>query len=425
MSHSPVAESTKSVVIVGAGFAGLAAAKRLGRSTLVQLVVIDQRNYHLFQPLLYQVATAALSPADIAEPIRSILAHQKNTRVLLDRVTGVDLEAQQITTQTESFPYDFLILACGASHSYFGHPEWESVAPGLKTLGQATEIRRRILLAFELAEREQNHERQKALLTFVIVGGGPTGVEIAGALSEISRLTLERDFRRIDPSQARVILIEAGTRILASFSEKLARRAARDLERLGVQIWTGSRVTHIDSEGVGLGTEALRASTVIWAAGVQPSPLGQSLGVPLDSVGRVQVEPDLSLPRYSQVFVLGDQATFLGRDGRPLPGLAPVAMQQGHHAARMILRTLGNQTREPFRYRDRGQMATIGRRRAIVQAGQIQFGGATAWFAWLLIHVWNLIGFKKRLFVLLQWAWSYLTWRRGARLILDRSDRGS
>ena len=413
----------KTVVIVGGGFAGLNAAKRLGNSKNVNVILVDRRNYHLFQPLLYQVATAALSPADIAEPIRSILSRYKNIRVILDNVTGIDLQNKRALTPTESIAYDFLILACGAKHSYFAHPEWETFAPGLKTVEQATEIRRRILMAFELAEREEDAEKQKALQTFVIVGAGPTGVEIAGAISEISRTTLERDFRRIDPTQTRVILIEAGPRILASFSEKLAKRAARDLERLGVQIWTGSKVTLINADGVVLGDQRLRAATVIWAAGVQPSSLGKSLGVPMDSVGRVKIQTDLSIQEIPDIFVLGDQSVLLNADGKPLPGLAPVAMQQGRQAAVNIELSIQGKPRQAFHYLDKGQMATLGRRRAIVQTRRFQFGGVVAWYAWLLVHVWYLIGFKKRIFVLLQWAWSYLTFRRGARLIVDKEWR--
>ncbi|HEY8280430.1 MAG TPA: NAD(P)/FAD-dependent oxidoreductase [Bdellovibrionota bacterium] len=411
----------KNVIIVGAGFAGLHAAKALGRKGRdVTVTVIDRRNYHLFQPLLYQVAMAALSPADIAYPIRSLLSGYTNSSVLLGEVKSVDLQKKEVEGDFGRMPYDFLLLATGASHSYFGHEEWEEFAPGLKTLEQATEIRRRVLTAFELAERESDPEKQKAYLTFAIIGGGPTGVEVAGALGEISRFTLEKDFRHIDPRRTRVVLIEAGKRVLSGFSPVCSAHALRDLEKLGVSVWTNTRVTSVTAEGVAMNGEFLSSKTVIWAAGVQPSPLNKSLAVELDRSGRVKVNEDLSLPGHPEVFVVGDQA-LVHQEGKPLPGLAPVAMQEGRHAAANILRLSRGQPTQPFRYADKGTMATIGRSRAVVELGRLKFYGLTAWLTWLFVHIYYLIGFKNRVFVLLQWTWSYLTFRRGARLIVQKS----
>lgn len=414
--------STKHIVIVGAGFAGLTAAKKLSISTLAEVTLLDRTNYHLFQPLLYQVAMAGLNPGDIAIPIRAILSHRRNVRVLMAEVQKVDLQNKQISTDFGPISYDYLILACGSQHSYFGHDDWEGCAPGLKTLEQATEIRRRVLLSFELAERETNPAREKELLTFVVIGGGPTGVELAGAIGEISRYTLSRDFRHIDPSRTRIILIEAGPRILPSFSEELAHQAMRDLENLGVTVWTNTRVTDIHPRQVTLGDEVLRASTILWAAGVKPSRLNQQLNVPLDRTGRVIVGSDLSIPQYPEVFALGDQAAFFD-NGKLLPGLAPVAIQEGRAAAEAILADLHKKPRKPFKYRDKGQMATIGRRKAVAQIGRFQFSGILAWFAWLVVHVYYLVGFKNRIFVLVQWLWSYATYQRGSRLITNREWR--
>jgi NADH dehydrogenase len=408
------------VVVVGGGFGGLAVAKGLRKARDVEVTLIDRRNHHLFQPLLYQVAMAGLSPAEIAAPIRSLLSGQRNASVRLDEVHAVHTGERRIETSRGPLAYDVLVLACGARHAYFGHDAWEQHAPGLKSVEEATEIRRRVLSAYEQAEMETDPARQKMLLTFVVVGGGPTGVELAGALGEMSRFTLARDFRHIDPALARVILIEAGPRILPSFPPELARRATRDLESLGVQVWTSSAVTGIDAAGVDVGPERIQTATALWAAGVQPSPLAKSLGAPLDRVGRVQVEPDLSVPGHPEIFAIGDMACALGADGRPLPGLAPVAKQQGTHVARNILRTLRGEPREPFHYKDRGQMATIGRSRAICDLGRVRFAGFVAWLAWLVVHIYFLVGFKNRLFVVISWAWSYLTFRRGARLIVDR-----
>ncbi len=416
-------DRSKRIVIVGGGFAGLQAAKSLADQANLLITVIDRRNHHLFQPLLYQVATAGLSPAEIATPIRSVLDQYQNVNVVLDEVLDFDPVQHHVIGQAGRYPFDFLVVAAGAGHSYFGRDEWAGLAPGLKTLEQATEIRRRILLAFEKAEIESDPERQKALLTFAVVGGGPTGVEVAGAIAEISRYTLEKDFRRIDPSRTRVLLIEAGPRILSSFHEALSRRAARDLEKMGVQIWTSTRVTDIGEDGVRLGGEFVQARTVIWAAGVEPSLLGRKLverfGGELDRVGRPKVLPTLELGGETGIFVIGDLAHVVGPMGLPLPGLAPVAMQAGRHVARAIGARIDGRPLPVFTYIDKGQMATIGRKRAIMQWGDIRLGGYVAWLMWLLIHIYYLIGFKNRIFVFFEWAWSYITLRRGARLILD------
>lgn len=410
-------------VIVGGGFAGLNAAKVLGREASIDTTIIDRHNYHLFQPLLYQVATAGLSPADIAVPIRSVLAAYPRVEVLLGNVNGVDLGNRTVSLDGSKLLYDYLILACGAKHSYFGHSEWEDNAPGLKTLEQATEIRRRILLAFELAEKESELSRKSECLSFIVVGGGPTGVELSGAICEIGRFTLERDFRHIDPKCTRVILIEAGERILPSFSEKLSGKARLALERLGVQVLTSTRVTEVRANGVFLGSDFLPAATVIWAAGVQPSSLGKCLGVPLDHAGRVIVEKDLSIKGHPEVFVVGDQAHFFLGGGRTLPGLAAVAMQQGRAAAENIVRCVRGESRKDFIYQDKGQMATIGRKAAVIQAMGLELNGTIAWLAWLFIHIYYLVGFKNRFLVFFQWAWSYFTFRRGARLIMDKEWR--
>ncbi len=410
----------KKIVIVGGGFAGLNAAKILGNKKKVEVTLIDRRNYHLFQPLLYQVAMAALSPAEIAAPIRNILSKYLNINILQEEVINIYRDENKVATDSNEYSYDYLVLACGAYHSYFGKNEWESYAPGLKTIEQATEIRRRILTAFERAECEQDLNQKKQYLTFIIVGGGPTGVELAGAIGEMNRFTLAKDFRKIDPTLTRIILIEEGPRILPMFSEKLSSQATRDLENLGVQVWTSSIVTSIDSDGVKVGQEKILSSTILWAAGVQASTLGKKLGVDLDSQNRVIVKPDLSLKNYPNIFVAGDQAHFSHQGGKTLPGLASVAVQQGRSIAKNILREINGQKRRPFKYLDKGKMATIGKSHAIVEIGRLKFGGFIAWIAWLVIHIYDLTGFKNRIFVILSWAWSYLTFRRGARLIVNK-----
>lgn len=406
------------VIIVGGGFAGLNAAKVLGNAEGIDVTLIDRRNHHLFQPLLYQVATAGLSPADIAAPIRNILSRYRNTKVLLGEVQSVDLEAGNLRSDIGCFDYDYLLLACGARHSYFGNDEWEPFAPGLKTVEQATEIRRQILTAYENAERIDDPDEQRKYLTFVVVGGGATGVEMAGAIGEMSRFTLAKDFRSINAKSARVFLMEAGPRILAAFPDELADRATRDLEKLGVQVWTGSHVSQIDIDGVTVGNERIQSATVVWAAGVQASKLGNRMNVETDRQGRVVVQSDLSIPGYNNVFVAGDQSHFESEDGNVLPGLAPVAVQQGRYFAKIVKHDLANKPRKPFKYVDKGIMATIGRNKAIMKSGRWQLGGWFAWMAWLIIHIYFLTGFRNRLFVVLSWAWSYVTYRRGARLIV-------
>jgi NADH:ubiquinone reductase (H+-translocating) len=405
------------VVIIGGGFGGLAAARRL-RNAPVTITLVDRRNHHVFQPLLYQVATAALSPADISAPIRSVLRKQRNAEVLMAEVTEIDREGRRvILAHGDPLAYDYLIVATGATHAYFGHPEWESVAPGLKTLEDATEIRRRFLLAFEAAEQEPDPEERRALLTFVVVGAGPTGVEMAGAMSEIARHSFLRDFRRIDPSQSRVVLIEGGQRVLAAYHEELSAYAMRALERIGVEVRTGSIVTKIESDRVWIGDESIRTHNVVWAAGVTASPLGKKLGLPTDRVGRVVIEKDLTIPGHPEVYVIGDLSALEDEKGKPLPGVAPVANQMGAHAAANLKRTILGQPRKPFHYVDKGSMATIGRRAAIMETAGIRMSGWIAWMAWLFIHIMFLVGFRNRLMVFVQWAFSYLTWQRGARLI--------
>lgn len=411
------------VLIIGGGFAGMNAAKGLGNVKGIEVTLVDRTNHHLFQPLLYQVAMAGLSPAEIAAPIRGMLSQFRNIRVLQGEVQRIDLDHNIAVASFGELRFDYLILACGARHSYFGHDEWEEFAPGLKNLEQATEIRRRVLSAYEAAELSQSPDERKRLLTFVVVGGGPTGVELAGAIGEMSRFTLAKDFRNIDAKQARVILVEAGPRIMPMFSEPQAARAMRDLEHLGVQTWTSSAVTKIDADGVEIGGERLRAATVLWAAGVKASPLGQTAGLAVDRQGRVLVEPDLSVPGHKNVFVAGDQASFTHQTGKSLPGTAPVAMQQGRYLARLIRHEVAGQPRQPFHFVDKGQMATIGRSRAIVEIGRFRLAGFPAWLLWLAVHIYYLTGFKNRLLVVLQWAWSYLSFRRGARLIVGKEWR--
>ena len=404
------------VAVVGGGFGGLYAARALaGRP--VRVTLLDRRNHHLFQPLLYQVATAALNASDIAAPLRSILRRTPNVTVLLAEVERVDLAARRLVLERGEVGYDALVLAAGAGHSYFGHDEWEVFAPGLKTLEDALEIRRRVLLAYENAERERDGAEQRALLTFVVVGGGPTGVELAGALGEISRQTIARDFRLIDPTKARIVLLEGSARVLGGFPEALSRRAEDALRRIGVEVRTGAIVTRVTADAVWLGGQQIRARTVLWAAGVAAAPLTRTLGVPLDRAGRVLVEPDLSIPGHPEAFAIGDLCVFPHQTGTPLPGVAPVAIQQGRRAADNVMRRLGGRPTRPFHYRDRGSMATIGRAAAVAVVGRFKLSGLIAWLAWLLVHIMFLIGFRNRFLVLFEWAWAYVSWQRGARLI--------
>lgn len=415
----PTAQRRPHVVIIGGGFGGLSAAKAL-RKANVQVTLLDRRNHHLFQPLLYQVATATLSPGDIAAPIRWILRHARNVRVLLGEAVRIDVSARRVElADGGALDYDYLIVASGSSHAYFGHDEWEPFAPGLKTLEDAITIRRRILLAFEKAERETDPVRQREWLTFVIVGGGPTGVELAGTLAEIARQTLRDDFRSIDTSRARIVLVEA-SRLLATFPESLQHAARQSLKRLGIEIREGVAVTHIDAHGVMLGTERLDAGTIVWAAGVAASPLVKTLGAPLDRAGRVLVEPDLSIPRHPEVFVVGDAAAFLHQGGQLLPGVAQTAMQGAAHAAKNIMRRELGQPTLPFVYRNLGNMAIVGRGSAVADLPWARFSGVLGWLSWLFLHIVMLIGFRNRIVVLFEWAVAFLTFQRGARLITEQ-----
>jgi NADH dehydrogenase len=409
-------EKIPRVVIVGGGFGGLEAAKKLVCEN-VRLTVIDRTNYHLFQPLLYQVATAALSPADIAAPIRAVLQKCKNAEVMLAEVQSVDVNTRVVHTGDLNVQYDYLILATGARHSYFGHPEWERLAPGLKSLEDAVEIRRRILLAFEYAEKISEPAACAAAMTFVIIGGGPTGVEMAGAIAEIARHTLARDFRHIDPSSARVVLIEGESQVLATFPEDLRTSAMKQLQDLGVEIRTGVRATDLTEAGLRVGDEFIPCRVKIWAAGNTASFVGKSLGVPVDRVGRVIVQDDLTIPGHPEVQVIGDLANFTGKDGKSLPGVSPVAMQQGRHAARNIMNMIEGRKPQRFWYFDKGSMATIGRNKAVADLRLLHLSGLPAWVAWAFVHILFLVGFRNRVVVLVQWAWAYLTFNKGARLI--------
>ena len=411
--------------IVGGGFGGLYAALHLGRLP-VRVTLLDRRNFHLFQPLLYQVATGGLSPANIAAPLRAVLKRQANTRVLLAEVTGIDLTNRTVTLgHGGTLSYDTLIVAAGARHHYFGQPGWEALAPGLKTIEDATELRRRILLAFETAERTEDPAMRAASLTFVIIGGGPTGVEMAGAISELSRLTLKRNFRRIDPAAARILLLEGADRLLPPYPPKLSAKAERALNRFGVEVWTQARVTEIQANRVtvhrGAAVEQIACSTVIWAAGVKASPLGKILadatGVALDRAGRISVQTDLTLPNHPNIFVIGDMALAHGPDGKPFPGIAPVAMQQGRFVADTLGKRFRGQAIGSFRYSDKGTMATIGRGSAVAVVFGLKLSGLPAWLAWLFIHLMYLIAFENRLLVMMQWFWNYVTRNRSARLI--------
>ena len=414
MKNTP--EEKPRVVIVGAGFGGLEAAKKLACQGVL-VTVIDRTNYHLFQPLLYQVATAALSPADIAAPVRAILSRWNNMEVILAEVESVDVAAKKIKTTDMEIPYDFLILATGARHSYFGHNEWEKLAPGLKSLEDAIELRRRLLMAFEYAEKITDEAARRAAMTFVIIGGGPTGVEMAGAIAEIARYTLAKDFRHIDPSQARVILIEGEPRLLAGFPEDLSASAMKQLVDLGVEVRTSVRATNLTETGLQVGDEFIPCRVKIWAAGNNASFVGKTLGVPIDRVGRVMVNDDLTIPGHPEVQVIGDLANFSHQTGQPLPGVSPVAMQQGRHAARNILRMTKNREPQRFRYWDKGSMATIGRNKAVADLNFVHLSGLPAWLVWLFVHIIFLVGFRNRLAVLFQWAWAYFTFNAGARLI--------
>jgi NADH dehydrogenase len=411
------------VIVIGGGFAGMKAAQRLSNQPKVRVILLDKNNHHLFQPLLYQVATAGLNPADIAVPIRAQFSDATNVEVHLGRVKAVHLDEKYIVTENHEIEFDDLIIATGTQHNYFGHPEWETYAPGLKTLEQATEIRRRVLSAFELAENTFDPALQKELLTFVVVGGGPTGVEMAGAIADIARTVLVKDFKHINPAQARVILLEAAPKIMAAFDETLAKRACHDLEALGVEVRTSAMVQNINAEGVQVGEEFIRARTVVWGAGVRASPMQFIPEIPLDKAGRVKVNKDLSIPNYSNVFVVGDMASLELEPGKFLPGLAPAAMQAGRHAADNILLTLAGKARKDFVYHDKGLMATIGKHKAIAQAGRLKMTGFIAWLAWLFVHVFYLVTFRNRLSVMIQWAWSYTFSKRGARLITQREWR--
>jgi NADH dehydrogenase len=403
------------IIILGAGFGGLEAAKGL-RGKPVEITIIDRDNYHCFQPLLYQVATAALSPADIAWPVRHILRRQENITVFMAEVTGIDAEARTVQTRAGKFPFDFLVVATGATHSYFGHDEWADFAPGLKRIEDATRIRRRILSAFEQAELAREEAERRRLLTFVIVGGGPTGVEMAGAIAEIARDTLARDFRRIDPRSARCVLIEAGPRLLPSFSEDISRYARETLIRMGIEVMTSTRVTGCDARGVDLAGGRIDAGCVIWAAGVVASPAATWLSAKHDRAGRVTVQPDLSLPGHPEIFVIGDTAS-VQQDGHPVPGLAPAAKQMGNYVANAIMARIGRRSLPPFHYRHEGDLATIGRRAAVVELGPIRLKGFVGWVFWSVVHIYFLIGLRNRFAVAMNWFWSYVTFQRGARLI--------
>jgi NADH dehydrogenase len=412
---TPIHARPPRVVIVGAGFGGLSAAKQLAKAPF-DVTVVDRHNYHLFQPLLYQVATAGLSPGDIASPIRGILRRQRNARVVLGKVSAIDPARREVVAEGRHIPYDYLVVATGAEHAYFGH-DWSSYAPGLKTIDDATYLRRRILLAFERAETEPDAYERRRLLNFVVVGGGPTGVEMAGAIAELAKRALATDFRSIDPRCARIILLEAGPRLLAPFSPALSEAARRSLEQLGVEVRLGASVTDCDCSGVSLGGERLRTRTIVWAAGVKASPAAEWLGAESDRAGRVKVKSDLSVPGHPNIFVIGDAAAAIGSDGKPLPGVAPVAKQQGWYVANLVKARAAGRTLPPFRYRDFGSMATIGRKRAVAQIGAFNASGLVAWLLWSLAHIYFLIGFRNRLAVAMNWCWNYVTFQRGTRLI--------
>ncbi len=409
------------VLVIGGGFGGLWATRALARAP-VRITLVDRSNHHLFQPLLYQVATAGLSAPDIAAPLRHLLREQENVEVRLDEVRTIDTTQRRVTLDGGTLDYDFLIVATGAAHTYFGHDDWSRFAPGLKTLDDAFVVRRKVLEAFEVAEREPDATARAALLNFVIIGGGPTGVELAGTLAEIARHTLRHEFRRINPRDARIILVEAGPRVLPSMPESLSQNAQRQLARLGVEVHVGEAVTAIDANGVEFGGRRVETETVLWAAGVAASPLGRQLSAQCDRAGRVPVEPDLSLPGHPDVFVVGDLATVM-QDGKPVPGIAPAAKQMGHYVAEAIRARLAGRTTKPFRYHDYGNLATIGRMAAVVDLRGFHLSGLIAWWFWLIAHVFFLIGFRNRIMVLIDWAWSYWTYKRHARIIFGRKTR--
>lgn len=414
--ESPTSPARR-VVIVGGGFGGLAVARALADAP-VEITLVDKRNHHLFQPLLYQVASAALSPSEIAEPIRSLLSSQPNVRVMLGEVSDIDVAGRRVKLPDRWVPYDRLVLAAGATHSYFGRDEWAPYAPGLKTMADALEIRQRVLMAYERAELATDANERRRCLTFVVVGGGPTGVELAGALCEIARKTLIEDFRNIDPSLARVVLIEGGDAVLGPFPNELRLKALRQLQKLGVEVLFGRRVSSIDADGVVVGEERILSNTVLWAAGVAGAPLAAKLGAPMDRMGRVIVEPDCTVPGHPEIAVIGDLACFKHTpDGQPLPGVAQVAMQGGARVADNLKRELAGKPSRPFVYKDLGSMATVGRSMAVAWLGRFQFSGLLAWLLWLFVHLISLVGFRSRLVVLFQWAWSYTTWERNARVI--------
>jgi len=416
--------SAPHIFVLGAGFGGLTFCQAL-RDREARVTLVDRQNHHLFQPLLYQMATAGLSAPDIAQPARSILSNRRNVTVLMDEVIGFDLVARRVRTEQRELDYEFLVLALGGVTSYFGHPEWEEYAPGLKTVDDALRIRREVLLAFEQAENEADRAKHDRLLTIVVVGGGPTGVELAGAFAELARNVLRRDFRHIDPGEARVILIEAGDRLLAHLPARLSESARRQLERLGVEVRLKSRVRNLSRGRIELDSgEVIEAGNIVWGAGVSASPLTRKLGVNLDRAGRVKVQPDLSLPGHPEVFAIGDMALVLGEDGQPVPGVSPAAMQMARHVARIIDAEIDGpapSSRPSFKYRDKGTMATIGRSAAVAKVGRLEFSGWPAWMAWLLVHLIFLIGFRNKLSVLLNWSYSYFTYRRGARIIFGES----
>jgi NADH:ubiquinone reductase (H+-translocating) len=409
------------VVIIGGGFAGINAAKALSRAP-VRLTVLDRKNHHTFQPLLYQVALAVLSPAEIASPIRSIMRRARNAQVLLGEVTGFDLQNRLVKMGSTELGYDYLIVAAGATHAYFGHPEWEKTAPGLKSIEDAIEIRRRVLVAFENEEREALIKGLHPMLNFVVIGAGPTGVELAGAISDISRRYMQHDFRGIDPKQARIVLLEAGPRVLPAYPEDLSQSAEKQLRDLGVEVRTHAMVTNVEPGWVTVGQERIPATVILWGAGVAASPLGRMLGAPTDKAGRVLVSPDLSVPGHPEVFVTGDLAASKMKDGRLVPGLAPAAIQMGKFAARQIKRSIAGKPREEFHYLDKGTLATIGRSKAVADLGKLHFSGYFAWLAWLFIHLFFLIGFRNRLMVMAEWAWDYITYNHSARLITDTAE---